>query len=803
MMKSIQRAQFKTTVLAIALAPLPTLSQPMLEEVIVTAQKRSESLQDVPISVSAMSGQKIEDVGITNLEEVTLYIPNVNINQGQAQPNLFIRGVGSGTNAGFEQSVGMYIDGVYSGRGALAAVPLTMDLERVEVLKGPQGILFGKNTIGGAINITTAKPSFDNEGMVDALYSDDHGEQIYNLMLNGGITDKIAGRLAVRYDAMDGWWDNKLLREEGPNSDNWYARAGLLFDASDNIEVLAKYEYGDFQTDDRALVIYQSDQPQNFRDEDVIPIVDDEDQAAFDLGDDTEVRTDVAAITVNWELDFATFTSISAYSKYDLDTTTNSDFAATAGLHRTKDEKYEQWSQELRLVSPGGETFDWIAGAYLEHAELDISRLNTAADFALSGPLSVPPLVALPEATAVPTKFDQDTDAYAAFGQLTYNVTDRVRVTGGLRFTYEEKKLDKRVVNETGGRAISLGLPETIVRANPESNAIITDTRSHEWNGLDRDNDKWTWSLNTQWDATDDAMLYASVSTGYKSGGYDEAYSGAGEFVRLSDNIFTGEPNGEVIPGADASVLEYDDETVVAYEVGAKMGLLDGAAELNIAIFRSEYDDLQTSSLVGDVFRVSNAGEAVTQGVEVDGRWAITERLTFGGSIAYLDASYDNFDGATCTVPQAADPLNNPGCLGPDGENLTEPLTLTNPGGQDLSDEDMLFAPEWSSNLNVQYVYPFSNGLELLTSVDMNYSDEYYSALDLDPSTKHDDLTLWNARIALSGDNDTWSVAIIGKNLSDETTHAWRNDVPLTASNSYFAVTQRPRSVAIQARYRF
>ena len=218
------------------------LAQVLLEEVVVTAQKRAQNLQDVPISVAAMSGEKITDTGITDLQEVTLYIPNVNINQGQAQPNLFIRGVGSGTNAGFEQSVGMYIDGVYSGRGALAAVPLTMDLERVEVLKGPQGILFGKNTIGGAINITTAQPTFENAGMVDALYSDDDGEQIYNLMLNGAITESVAGRLAVRYDAMDGWWDNKELGTEGPDRDNWYGRASLLFEPSDTVEVTAKYE---------------------------------------------------------------------------------------------------------------------------------------------------------------------------------------------------------------------------------------------------------------------------------------------------------------------------------------------------------------------------------------------------------------------------------------------------------------------------------------------------------------------------------------------------------------------------------
>lgn len=798
-MKYFKRPHFQITALALALAPVAALSQPMLEEVIVTAQKRAESLQDVPISVAAMSGKKIDDQGITNLEELTLYIPNVNINQGQAQPNLYIRGVGSGTNAGFEQSVGLYIDGVYSGRGALAAVPLTMDLERVEVLKGPQGILFGKNTIGGAINITSAKPSFEFEGMVDALYSDDHGEQIYNVMLNGGITEKLAGRIAVRYDAMDGWWDNEYRKDQGPDKENTYARGSLLFDATDRLEVIAKYEYGDFQRDSKPLVVYQSDQPLNFQGNEVFPIIDDQDKSAMDYGDNQEVRTDVGALTVNWELDFATFTSISAYSKYDLKGNQDSDYSVNAGLHRTLDEDFEQWSQEIRLVSPGGETIDWIAGAYYEHSELEISRRNVEVDFALSGPLSVQPLVAIPGSIAEPTQFDQDTDTLALFAQGTYSLTDTLRFTAGIRYNDETKDLDKRASNSAAIRATSVGLPDLLILARPGDLAIVSDLRSHEWQGLDRDKDKWTWSANMAWDVSDEAMLYASVSTGFKSGGFDEAYSGADETIRTSDSPFSDVPNGGVIQGPDSSILEYTDETVLSYEIGAKMGLLDGAAELNVAIFRSEYDDLQTSSLVGDVFRVGNAGESVTQGVELDGRWAVTERLTVGGALAYLDAEYDDFKGATCTIPQVSDPVNNPGCLREDGSNIE----LGESGGQDLSGEDLLFSPEWSANLNMQYAYPLSNGMELVGGVDMNYSDEYYSALDLDPNTKHDDYTRWNARIALNGEDDKWTIAIIGKNLSDETTSVWKNDVPLTASNSYFAVPERPRSVAVQARYRF
>ena len=338
----------------------------------------------------------------------------------------------------------------------------------------------------------------------------------------------------------------------------------------------------------------------------------------------------------------------------------------------------------------------------------------------------------------------------------------------------------------------------TILFTNPASGAIIGDLRSHTFTGLERDEDKVTWSANAQWDATDDIMVYASISTGFKGGGFDEAYSGAGETIRLGNPV-TGEPTGEVIPGVDPSILEYEDEEVLAYELGAKMTLADGAAELNFALFRMEYDNLQTSSLVGDVFRVGNAGEAISQGLELDGRWLLTERFSLGGSVAYLDATYDEFTGATCTIPQATDPENNPGCLREDGTNIAPGET----GGQDLSGETLLFAPEWSANLNAQYILPIGTSMELITSLDVNYQDEYYSALDLDPNTIHDAFTMWNLRIALASTSDTWTVALIGKNLSDEETWAWRNDVALTASNSYFAVPQRPRSVALQARYRF
>lgn len=466
----------------------------ILEEVVVTAQIRSENLQDVPISVATMSGEKIDAMAITSLTELTTYLPNVNINRGTGTPNLFIRGIGSGTNAGFEQSVGMFVDGVYSGRGALVAVPATLDMARVEVLKGPQGILFGKNTIAGAVSQTTNKPTDEFEGMVEGLWKPNHGEQLYNLVLSGPLTQSLSGRLAVQYNSMGGWWDNVTLDETGPKYDNHFARGSLRWDASEKLELLAKYEYGRFSRKNGPNVVYQSDfaGQENFAGTVPFPVLSDRDDGAGDVASDFLTRTDVFALTVNWDVNFATLTSISAYSAYDRSRRSqNSDSAATAALNRSSEEDFKQFSQELRFVSPVGDRFDWIAGAYYQASELDISRVTEDLDFALSGPLSVPALVSVDGGPSQSTTFDQETESWAVFGQSTWHATESLQFTGGVRYTDETKDVDKIIpVEHLGVRSGPL-----TVFANPDNGELISDLRSHDFSGLSRHEEKLQWSV--------------------------------------------------------------------------------------------------------------------------------------------------------------------------------------------------------------------------------------------------------------------------------------------------------------------
>ncbi|CAH0991599.1 Vitamin B12 transporter BtuB [Sinobacterium norvegicum] len=756
-------------------------ASPMLEEVVVTAQKRAQSLQDVPISVTAVSGDKMKDAGITDLQDLSQYTPNISINQGASTSNVFIRGIGSGTNAGFEQSVGIYVDGVYSGRGALARVPFMMDMERVEVLKGPQGILFGKNTIGGAINVTSAKPTESFEGYVDAIYAPEDNEQVYTAAISGPLSDNVSGRLTLRQESMDGWLDNESSGATAPNTDNTFVRGAVQWLATDTLQIDAKFEHGDFSVDEFPQYVYQSDQPTNADGNQPFPVISDGDNSVMDFGNANETVTDVFALTVEQAFDAGTLTSITAYSGYQTEGHEDADKSAVAALHRTSAEDFKQYSQELRFTSPGGETIDWLVGAYAQQSELNIQREIIDMDFALLGPLSVTPLIQTNDLNGR-SDFDQQSTSYAFFGQSTWNISDSFAVTGGLRYNQETKTLDKVSTNPNIGASAG----SIVVKARPIDNALIEDLRSHSFTDVERDESHVSWSLNAQWFATDDTMFYASSGTGFKGGGFDEAYSGAGEEIRRA-NVLTGEIlPGDPLPGNDASILAYEEESVLSFEIGSKMTLADGAATLNVALFHNIYDDLQVSSLIGDAFRVSNAGKSISQGVELDGRWALTDNLTIGGAIAYLDAYYDEFENATCTVDQAAG--NDPGCEA---------------GSQDLSGETLVYSPDLSANANVNYDIPLANGMLIRTGVDVNYTDEFYSALDLDANTLHDSAVKWNARIALDGANDDWTVAVIGKNLTNEKTDVWKNDVPLSNSGSYFAVSERPRSVAVQGQYRF
>ena len=404
MKRSLRMAPLAAAV-AIACAPSITTAQ-QLEEVIVTAQKRAESLQDVPISVSAIQGEKLQDAGIANMAALADYVPNLHIANAAVNTNIYMRGVGSGNNRGFEQSVGMYIDGVYMGRGRQYRGAF-LDVERVEVLRGPQGTLFGRNTVAGAINITSATTRAGDEFNGEIAASiEENGGQIYEGYVGGSLTDTFAARLAFKYRESDGYVENSYLGDDEGEIEETSYRISLDWQPTDDLNFNFKYSNLDSEQFGAPSVTKNFLAPAQ-RDIDV-PNRSDFASTAYaimdvyfpnfaqDAGkdfttykdngygqskadgigisqrpDSYDTELDNVVLTVNWDLDNFTITSITGYSAYEYFDDVDVDWLPLQFIARSDDQEYDQISQEIRFTSPGGEFFDYVGGIYYDSSELE------------------------------------------------------------------------------------------------------------------------------------------------------------------------------------------------------------------------------------------------------------------------------------------------------------------------------------------------------------------------------------------------------------------------------------------------
>ena len=803
--------------LPLAIAALTSLmatpvfaQQPILEEVIVTAQKRAESLMDVPISVSAVGGEKMVEAGIKDLGDLTAYVPNFTKSDTSIGQILSIRGISSGINRGFEQSVVQYSDDVALSRGVLARAPF-MDLERVEVLRGPQNVLFGKNSIAGALSLVTNKPTDEFEGSVGVEYRDEDSALQLDGVVSGAITDSVRGRLAVRSVDSDGYHKNNLTgaNDDGAR-DELAVRLTLGVDFSDNIDATLKLEQSSFDMDGRGdEMITGYKDPVTGLDFAALGNIG---LAPLGLGSDdgkanrrrnTNVQetskneVNNATFTLNWDLGGITMTSVTAYLDYDQEEYLDVDGSGFNFLVNDNDEDFDQFSQEIRFVSPGGETIDWIAGAYYQTWDLETTNETPLEE---DGPGAALGLLGAADALGYQTykEFDSSSDTYAVFGQATWNMSDTWRLTLGGRYTWEEKdaqRFQDMINTSTGTIDPGFGV-SNCPTLNEDTCAMVTGRIgfNQDYNSLgefdasvghalsaalgvplrthnfdeDRSEDEFTPTVILEWDATDDTMLYVNLSRGFKAGGFD----GQGA---------TGDPD----------LFEFEDENVDSAEIGFKTVLADGAAELNGAFFYVQYDDLQVSVFDGVVgFNVDNAAEAETMGVELDGRWAVTEGLTLSGSAGYLDFEFQDYDGAQCSAGDILAGKTNP-C--------------------DFSGRENIFTPEFTASLSADYRLPLTDNLDLHAVLDLNYMDSQYVEPTLDELVKEDSVTQVNARIAL--ETGSWILALVGKNLTDEDSYSYITETPLSGStmnaqlggnySAYTGYQEPPRTFAVQAMYRF
>lgn len=828
----------------------------VLEEIIVTAQRREQTLQQVPISVSVMPGAKMEQAGLERLEEIQAYIPNLTMSETGVGNNIYVRGIGSGINPGFEQSTAMFVDGVHYGRGQLYRAPL-FDMQRVEVLRGPQSTLFGKNSIAGAISMTTRQPTRELSGALGVSFVPEFGEQETTAVISGPLSDQLAGRFSYRSRDMDGYMRNTFLNREEPSRSEETARLKLLWDVSDALTLGIKYEHNNFDNKGRQVEIIDdvaSGGPLTYfgmltvpsavalqyapdmttvvlsgfgQDTSILDTTQNYNRTAN--GDFSNNDSDNFTVRATYEIGDMELTAISSSLSYEFSELCDCDFSGANGFNVFLDEEYEQFSQEIRLTSPVGVPIEWLAGIHYQTSELStLDRIslpaNTFLDQAatalaypgvlaqvLPGYLGLVGTVFPDAATATAAAYvdalngnaltsvtgaaqlggalpstganrtlDQDNDAIAVFGQLVWETSDRLRFSASARYSQEEKEAHRVMALTAEDGAPYVGDPTLGLLAY---SLFEVQLIGHDISGSRTDR-SFDWGLNVQYELTPSNRIYASAATGFKAGGFDgrsNAVPGLG-----TDGTDPRNPLATIGPGA----FEFENEDAITFEVGSKMTLLEGTAELNLALFRTQYENLQVSIYDGVLgFNVDNAAKANIWGLELDGRWAVTDNLMLSGALGTLDFEFDDYDSGECYVGQTPD---------------------TVVGGQgfcDYAGQTNQYVADWSGMLSADHFMNLGSSLQLQSTLDLVFSDEYFTSQKNDPATVQDAYMKINARIALSGADDVWEVALFGRNLTDERVVPYTNNTPLSdtiaGANSHYGFVDPPRSYGIQGTWRF
>jgi len=567
-----------------------------LEEVIVTAQKRAESVQDVPIAITAMSADFVADVGAQTVDDLGIYTPGLETRVTQpTQPSFTIRGITTNDfGIGADPAVAVYVDGVYSGRSG-ASLTAFQDIERVEVLKGPQGTLFGKNAAAGAIHLISKKPTQDLEMKV-GISLGNYDKQKIEAMVNLPMTDNLALRLNVIDNQRDGYRDNLFNGDELADENSSGARASLLWQVSDDTQVLVQLDH--------------SDVDQNAAIDSSLLYGDPYDDARLDVTPKESLELWGGAVTLETDLAGMGFTSISALKRFEsrnLRDQDGSDFYTSTGglvpLYFTSENVEENvfFSQEFRLSSQKNETYQWTLGAMYsrEHGKQD-SRAAFSTDIinAFIG------INALPsnQLFAEQASGDLESTSAAVYADMTYALAEQWDLTLGLRYTHDNKDYELTSLYNAAGFGVLY---------------------PNEVEGLEQD-DSWSnvsSRLVLDYTLAEDAMIYFSYATGYKAGGFNSTQPGK----------------------------PFDEEQVGNLELGLKSTWFDSRLRFNVALFDYEYEDLQEYVQVNDPSSgVSRAlirnQDAEGEGIEMDLIWAASERLTLSANYSYLDTEVTDYE---------------------------------------------------------------------------------------------------------------------------------------------------------------
>lgn len=747
-----------------------------LEEIIVTAQKREQSLQNIGVNVTAITGSELEELGIEDVSDMMQFVSNIDIKApvGGANQTITIRGVGlNDFNSNNNPTVGVYVDEVFATSPALLGFQL-FDIERVEVLKGPQGTLYGRNTTGGAVNYITRKPTDEFSAYVNASYGN-YEASVVEGAINGALTENLAARVALKVNHQgESYWDNRRTGNDLGSSDEWAIRTSFRLNANDALTVNLSAHYSDQDTSSMAYETFglidpafQANAtaimnatlgplgipplppefapgfiinavnfgvnpfcaPVNAGIKDNTACVDafgssDTDDEDFEVGLAEQSFYDAqqfgATLKFDLELgDDTTFTSITGYETLDRNfgdpVNGNSAFSL---LTNDRENELDQYSQEFRLTGTSGE-LDWIVGAFYSYDKV-VTRVNYKSDDMYL--------------TRWLIAYDQKTESAAGFVHTEWNWAPEWSLILGLRYTWEEKEYvgSTTDLDPFGMSWMQLaGFP--LVQASQDETIDVT-----EFSG----------KIGVEYRPNDEWLYYASISRGFKSGGF------------FGDIAF------------DPLELEpFDEETLLAYEVGFKGRLFDSSLQWNASLFYYDYSDVQAVVASTIAFRLDNIEEGEIYGLDMDVWWRPVDGLDIKAGVGLLETELGEFATLDSTF-----------------------AFVQIPEGNEFSD-----SPKVTFTGLVRYEWPIGDNLLASVQSNIRYSDTAHRSSENDPLNESDDYVNVNASLSIASDDGKWSISLWGKNLTDDV-HTQTSYTVGTLSVGY-DLMNNPRTYGVAVSY--
>ena len=690
-----------------------------IEEILITARKRQESLQDAPLSVAAFTGESLEQRGFNDVSEISQLVPNLifdiapPISGNQSAAAVFIRGIGQlDFTINVDPGVGTYIDGVYVARSVGGVIDL-LDLERVEILRGPQGTLFGRNTIGGAVQLITRAPEEEFGGYGSVTLGTDSRVDVLGVV-NVPFSDTVRSKFSVLSRNRDGYVTDGTGSDLG-NDDSIATRFQLVWEPTDRLDFAFAFD----ATRDRengapnvALNLY-SNTPIPLRTntaaqgeaalQGCTPAIFDTSRLCFGpawlTGDRNRTESTFPAksendiygvsFTVNYEIPWGDFKSITAYRDMDSQFQRDSDHSPFNVFATINDQEQDQFSQEFQLVGDSFQnTLHWVSGLYYfteeatELTQVILPNANPASGTLIRGIFNN----------------EVENSNWAVYGEATYDFTERLHLTLGARYTDETKEY---ITNQVFVPNATLTPVLVTLVDDPGSSSDFTETTSR---------------ATLSYDIGDQLMTYATYSEGFKSGGFNPRY---------------------LAPAPNLKAIPFDPEYVTSYEVGFKFINDSNTLRVNGALFVNDYDDIQISTnpdFTGGATITQNAAQAEISGGELEFTFAPNAEWLFEGGLGYLNARYDQLD----------------------------------PAVQFGTNNDFARIPEWSGNFAASYIYELGSGASIIPRLDVAYKSEMEGSAENNPDVFQDEYTVVNTNITYTDATDTWIVSLGVTNVTDE-----------------------------------